>query len=92
MRDQVKQNEGKKRHADKKRDLMRALKDKPCSDCGVSYPSHVMDFDHVRGEKTFNISRALRVSKEKLLEEIEKCEVVCANCHRIRTYERRTAI
>jgi hypothetical protein len=46
-----------------------------------------MDFDHVRGEKTVNLAR-LRNSRSawaKLVAEIEKCEVVCSNCHRIRT-------
>lgn len=65
-------------------------KDKPCMDCGIKYPHYVMDFDHVRGEKYMGISimRTRRMSLEKLTEEIEKCDVVCANCHRIRTNKR----
>lgn len=60
----------------------------PCTDCGVSYPSYVMDFDHL-GDKVRGISYMARhYSVEKVLAEIEKCEVVCANCHRERTYHR----
>ncbi len=68
--------------------LIREQKDRPCLDCGVSYPYYVMDFDHVRGEKSFNLSEVVKgaQSKKVILEEIDKCEVVCSNCHRIRTY------
>lgn len=68
--------------------LLREQKSKPCLDCGVSYPYYVMDFDHVRGEKLFNLSEVVNgaQSKKVILEEIAKCEVVCANCHRIRTF------
>lgn len=48
-----------------------------------------MDFDHVRGRKLFNVAvGAFNVTEEKLLVEIDKCDVVCANCHRQRTHER----
>lgn len=64
----------------------------PCTDCGIQYPSYVMDFDHVRGTKIGNISSGLATfsSFENLLEEIAKCEIVCANCHRHRTFMRKT--
>lgn len=64
----------------------------PCSDCGIKFEiTEVMDFDHVRGEKLFNISsrRNSGISVLKLLAEIAKCDVVCSNCHRIRTFLRR---
>lgn len=61
-------------------------KNRPCTDCGKEYPSCVMDFDHL-GDKDFTIaSSKLNLSKETLAAEIAKCEVVCANCHRIRTH------
>jgi hypothetical protein len=49
-----------------------------------------MDFDHVRGEKLHEISTLMRNRSpiEKLLTELDKCDLVCVNCHRIRTYER----
>ncbi len=66
------------------------LKSVPCADSGGNYPPWVMQFDHVRGEKDFDISAAISrgVSKKVMLTEIEKCEVVCANCHLDRTYRR----
>lgn len=70
------------------REYVNELKSIPCTDCGVSYPSYVMQFDHVRGEKKRDVARAVLFSRKSLLEEIEKCEVVCANCHAIRTHER----
>ena len=47
-----------------------------------------MDFDHI-GEKRLEVSRLLYVSgTAALLAEIAKCEVVCDDCHRIRTKRR----
>jgi hypothetical protein len=65
------------------------LKANPCVDCGEADPV-ILEFDHVR-DKDFNISDATRkgVSINKLRDEIAKCEVRCANCHRKKTYERR---
>lgn len=61
-------------------------------DCGVSYPSYVMDFDHRDPSlKKFELGDALSkvYSIQLVLDEIAKCDVVCANCHRIRTYASR---
>jgi hypothetical protein len=73
-----------------RRNITDALKAVPCADCGLSYPPFVMDFDHVKGEKTKDISNLVQegASLAALMAEIDKCEVVCANCHRIRTYKR----
>jgi hypothetical protein len=58
-----------------------------CQDCGISDP-RVLDFDHV-GPKRNSIANLLRWATVDTLEaEIRKCEVVCANCHRIRTGNR----
>lgn len=67
------------------RDFVAWLKEQPCVDCGQSYPYYCMDFDHARGEKKFEISRASGANAKKLLEELVKCDVVCAICHRKRT-------
>lgn len=67
------------------------FKDVPCMDCGKKYPPYVMDFDHLpQYEKYFPIGVLVnkRLSKETILEEIKKCEVVCSNCHRERTRSR----
>jgi hypothetical protein len=59
------------------------LREHPCVDCGEADPI-VLDFDHVRGTKRMKISRMLSgtYSLKAIFEEIEKCEVRCANCHR----------
>ena len=64
--------------------------DKPCTDCGRRYPAIVMQWDHLPGfEKLGEISGRLRkASRAKILAEIEKCELVCANCHALRTFNR----
>ena len=73
------------------RTIVEEAKRVPCADCGVRYPPHVMDFDHVRHPKLGEIGRMKgAVPTAKLLAEIAKCDVVCANCHRVRTHRRRT--
>lgn len=71
------------------RALVDSFKDVPCMDCGKKYPPYVMQFDHVRGKKEFNIGTSVRHAAPRLLAEIAKCQVVCANCHAIRTHTRR---
>ena len=72
---------------------IRELKEKsPCMDCGSYYPYYVMDFDHVRGRKHKNVMELIpTLSKKKIDEEIAKCEIVCSNCHRVRTHIRKSA-
>lgn len=72
------------------RSLINVLKAEPCTDCHLTYPSEVMEFDHVTQAKLGNISELLDFSTEQLLAEISRCELVCANCHRQRTALRRT--
>ena len=79
----------RRRIRDENRRLVRALKDQPCADCGLRFPTEAMDFDHLE-EKTAEISRMVYANGvETLRIEITRCEVVCANCHRIRTAKRR---
>ena len=62
----------------------------PCVDCRINYPYYVMDFDHVRGTKQANVAELINtLSKKKIDLEIAKCEIVCSNCHRIRTHHRK---
>lgn len=64
--------------------LLEYLSVHPCVDCGEKDPL-VLEFDHLR-DKEFSISTALRERGwTAILDEIEKCEVVCSNCHRRRT-------
>ena len=61
-----------------------------CSDCNGKYPFYVLDFDHTHGNKVANIGQMLDYfSIEDIMKEVAKCEVVCSNCHRIRTYLRK---
>jgi hypothetical protein len=47
-----------------------------------------MTFDHVRGTKLFDVGRGFWGTRARILEEVAKCEKVCANCHADRTYRR----
>lgn len=73
-------------------DFVYEQKTRPCHDCGIQYPGYIMDFDHRQGAgKVGNVSRLARnKSLEAVQNEIAKCDVVCANCHRERTHKRRT--
>lgn len=73
----------------KKQEYIKAAKAKPCTDCGKEFPFYVMDLDHTRGSKIMQVSRMKDCTIEKIQEEIAKCDVVCSNCYRIRTYERK---
>lgn len=68
-----------------------SIKSVPCIDCRLSFPHYVMEFDHVGGSKVNNVSNMLGGSFEKLLLEIAKCEIVCSNCHKGRTWRRNHA-
>lgn len=61
----------------------------PCVDCGNYFPFFVLDFDHL-GDKEALISRLVGNGHDiaRVQEEMDKCELVCANCHRYRTFKR----
>lgn len=77
-------------------DWYRSLKDdKECTDCKVRYPYYVLEWDHLPGtEKEMTPANAKRsyTPRTELLKELEKCELVCANCHRIRTHKRHAGL
>lgn len=69
--------------------FINSFKDSPCKDCGLKFPTFCMDFDHVRGEKKDNIANMKsNRTLDRIKEEIDKCDLVCAICHRIRTQSR----
>lgn len=75
----------------RRKKVVNSAKEKPCADCGIQYPYYVMQFDHVTGKKTAGVSRLKQsAAKSTVLKEIEKCEVVCANCHAERSFRRLT--
>ncbi len=82
-----------KKYRDIRKKLVWNAKSRPCADCNKIYPPWVMDLDHRVGvKKLFSISNTFHGSniiKIEIIEnEINKCDVVCSNCHRQRTYDR----
>jgi 5-methylcytosine-specific restriction endonuclease McrA len=76
------------------REYIDEQKRKPCADCGGAFPTIAMDFDHVNDDKVQGVARMMRtvVALAALQREIDKCELVCSNCHRVRTYTRRVKL
>lgn len=64
----------------------------PCIDCGKMYEPYCMDFDHLSG-KINSVSRMVLQNKSKqiILDEIKKCDLVCVLCHNKRTHNRISA-
>mgnify|MGYP001009485643 CR=1 FL=1 len=81
-------NKNKNKTIAKFRIFINKIKMSPCMDCNNCFPPEAMDFDHVMGEKLSCISNMICKNKNIVMEEIAKCELVCANCHRIRTIKR----
>ena len=71
--------------------IVKEAKNVPCMDCGGRFHFSAMDFDHVRGKKLFVIGtlKGIGTSIKRLLDEISKCDIVCSNCHRVRTFKQR---
>jgi hypothetical protein len=57
---------------------------KPCKRCGVYYPPYILDYHHRDpSEKVSSLSRMCSLGQiERIKAEIEKCDLVCSNCHR----------
>jgi len=80
----------RKKIRDRNRDYVRNIKESnSCIDCGTSYHYSQMDFDHLEGKKQ-TIARLANseASIKTIKQEIAKCELVCSNCHRLRTWNR----
>jgi hypothetical protein len=91
---------GVSRGLERKRDKWRAqarlldqLRDRPCADCRGRFPPCAMDFDHrdPRAKRSAVTRLIGRAGDARILEEAAKCDIVCANCHRLRTLQRRSA-
>jgi hypothetical protein len=80
------------RKKDIKKKFVEYKKDLQCKDCG-NKDFRVLDFDHINNDKDDNVGNLVNMGCcwNTIMKEINKCEVVCSNCHRIRTYERRNA-
>jgi len=82
---QRKNSNRKLRENDNRMLLWFYLRSHPCVDCGNDNPK-VLEFDHRDPSlKSHDVSSMLDYSKNRILEEIEKCDVRCANCHKERT-------
>lgn len=88
--DKTRKLNNKKKIINRQRELIKLAKQSGCIDCG-NKDFRVLDFDHVYGIKKYNISSMIfnGLSDQTVLNEIAKCQIRCANCHRIATYERR---
>ena len=74
-------------------DVLNSLRRVPCADCRRGFRPHMMDFDHRDPTtKSFALSGECQFkSAETPLREVAKCDVVCANCHRLRTQRQRAS-
>ncbi len=86
----------KNRHSVYQRNInyVRTLKEEnPCTDCGLHYEYYVMQYDHTSDNKDACVAKlvAHHHSILRIQAEIDKCELVCANCHAERTHQRRMA-
>lgn len=86
-----KNRRNKNRQRKRLRAILLEVKQRPCQDCSGIFHPWVMELDHREGTKK-EAAVANLVSKgctdARLLEEMKKCDVVCANCHRMRTHRR----
>lgn len=89
LRNKEKYRDSAKAYKKKYRDWYNSLKDGPCTDCGEKFHHAAMHFDHLE-DKSFGlaIGKAKLTPKKEMLKEISKCELVCANCHSVRTWNR----
>lgn len=89
-RPEVLRRNGSRKKEERRRrvtEILEYLKAHPCVDCGETDPI-VLEFDHL-GDKSFTVADGMKdKSWAAVLREIEKCEVVCVNCHRRRTASR----
>lgn len=78
-----------KKAVEERRTKLDRLKNKPCARCKKKFPPYVMEWHHRDPTtKKFGIGQgSFRNSMAKILEEIRKCDLYCANCHRITEYE-----
>ena len=79
----------KKKHSDELRLAIAQYKlQKGCVDCSYRKHHAALEFDHVKGIKNYEIANMTRMLWIDVLDEILKCEVVCSNCHKIRTWNK----
>ena len=85
-----KNKEKNKTYRENVRDYLRKQKESnPCMDCGIKYPYYIMEYDHTEDNKVKSVSwLASSGTMSQVIEEIAKCDLVCSNCHKYRTWNR----
>ena len=84
-----KNKEKNKNYRENVRQYLKEQKEKnPCSDCKVFFPYYVMEYDHLHSKINSVSKIASTGTLRQVIEEIEKCELVCSNCHKVRTWKR----
>ena len=79
------QNEWARKRRERNRKIVQDYKvEKGCADCGYNDHHAALEFDHISDDKVQNVASLMGQEKALWLE-IAKCEVVCSNCHSIRT-------
>lgn len=71
---------------DRNRAIIVLAKSRPCTICGIQYNPWQMEFDHLR-DKNMSVGLMLGVAERRVRDEIDKCQVLCALCHRRKTKE-----
>ena len=76
-------------HIDQKIAFLQQYKmEKGCSVCGYNEIPQALEFDHIdRSKKKFGMNKAYKYKWSTIMEELEKCVILCANCHRKKTVE-----
>ena len=76
-------------HIDQKIEFLQQYKmEKCCSVCGYNEIPQALEFDHIdRSKKKFGMNKAYKYKWSTIMEELEKCVILCANCHRKKTVE-----
>lgn len=81
-----------KQRKSKNRDIVHRIKSQACTLCQICFDPYAMDFDHLDPtQKINNVSQMIRIGYgiDKILKEIDKCQLLCSNCHRMVEYSRR---
>jgi len=87
LKDKKARNAYSLKRRDKRKDQLIERFGNKCADCGGSFHKAAYDFHHVNPlEKKFEIAPALDRNWQVILEEVDKCVMLCSNCHRVRHY------
>ena len=81
----------RRRYSDNKAEFAGLKESLPCTDCQGYFPHYIMEYDHARGDKKYNVATIVGsrgIGAPSVIAEMAKCDLVCANCHKTRTFSR----